>query len=190
MSHSKPAAPAAEMLAYFDGLEMVKPSEMTGLWRGRGMPSGHPLDGVLENLGWFGKRFHADGRADALLFQFRPGRLTALDPSFIPLSLALRLAPVGRTGFARNLFSYLQKALRASGTTASVRASEFRGQSSAAMIYDRQPVTDVFRRIGEDRLLGLMSVKDDPRYYYFTLTRVEHSGRFLAPEVRGEHGTL
>nr|WP_234903069.1 GXWXG domain-containing protein [Ensifer adhaerens] len=30
---------------------------------------GHPLDGVLENIGRFGKHFHANMRADALLFE-------------------------------------------------------------------------------------------------------------------------
>lgn len=52
----------------FKGLPPVEPREMIGLWTGRGIPSGHPLDGVLENLGWFGKRFSAQMRADALLF--------------------------------------------------------------------------------------------------------------------------
>jgi hypothetical protein len=78
-------------------LEPVLPAEMVGLWRGVGIPSGHPLDGVLENLQWFGKRFDADLRADALLFQWRPGRLVPIEPSFFPMGLVIRLAPLGRT---------------------------------------------------------------------------------------------
>ena len=66
------------------------PHEMIGLWTGRDIPSGHPLDGVLENLGWFGKRFSAQMRADALLFRGGEKRPGAIDPAWIPLRLALR----------------------------------------------------------------------------------------------------
>jgi len=58
-------------IAWFGSLPPVLPTEMVGLWQGEGISSGHPLDGVLENLQWFGKRFHADFRADALLFQWQ-----------------------------------------------------------------------------------------------------------------------
>jgi hypothetical protein len=81
-------------IAWFDSLPPVRPSEMVGVWRGEGIPSGHPLDGVLENLQWFGKRFDPDLRADALLFQWRPGRLVPIEPSFFPIRLSLRLATV------------------------------------------------------------------------------------------------
>ena len=163
---------ASELLSRFDSLEPVAPDALEGLWRGHGLASGHPLDGVLENLGWFGKRFHADGRADALLFEFRPQRLTAIDPRRIPLGLALRLAGWGRTRMARNLFQNLQKRLRATGTTAMTQSREFRGVATAAMVYDRQPIVDYFRRIDGERLLGVMSLRDDPRHYFFMLTRV------------------
>jgi hypothetical protein len=43
----------------FQGLLPAEPHQIIGLWTGRGIPSGHPLVGVLENLGWFGKRFSA-----------------------------------------------------------------------------------------------------------------------------------
>lgn len=61
-----------EMAAWFRSLDPVQPKDMVGLWSGVGIPSDHPLDGVLENLNWFGKRFHSDMRADALLFTWRP----------------------------------------------------------------------------------------------------------------------
>jgi hypothetical protein len=69
---------------------------MIGLWRGAGVPSEHPLDGVLRNLQWFGKRFHSDMRADALLFQWHPARIVAIDPRFAPAGLVTRLVPIGR----------------------------------------------------------------------------------------------
>jgi len=36
-------------LEEFRRLPPVEPREMVGLWKGRGIPAGHPFDGVLEN---------------------------------------------------------------------------------------------------------------------------------------------
>lgn len=77
---------------FFDELKPVMPDKTIGLWQGHRIATGHPLDCVLENLGWYGKRFHPDLRADALLFRAGPRRLVAIDPARIPLRLALRLA--------------------------------------------------------------------------------------------------
>lgn len=65
------SASQKEASEWFRSLEPVHSEEMVGLWRGTRHPSGHPLDGVLENLHWFGKRFHPGMRADALLFEGR-----------------------------------------------------------------------------------------------------------------------
>ena len=67
----------------FKRLAPIEPRELVGLWAGRGIPSGHPFDGVLENLGWFGKRFRQDMKADALLFHAGDRRLVAVDPNGI-----------------------------------------------------------------------------------------------------------
>jgi hypothetical protein len=146
---------------------------MVGLWRGVGIPSGHPLDGVLENLQWFGKRFHSDLTADALLFQWPPGGLVAIEPSFFPVRLAIALAPFGRTSVARNCFSYLQKAVRARGTTASLKLRRLDDHETAAMVYDKQPVVDFFQRIDDDMVGGMMCVEGDARRYFFRLRRVD-----------------
>lgn len=159
----------------FDSLGPVDPKEMIGLWKGRSVPSGHPFDGVLEILGWFGKRFTANARADALLFRAGNRRLIPVDPAFIPLGLALRLHRLGRTRAAANLFSYLAGRLRAKGPVASLRTLVFRGVSSAAMVYDAQPITDHFRRLDEDRLMGAMTITKDERIFFFELERVEEA---------------
>jgi len=162
-----------DMSAWFQSLEPVDPIEMIGLWRGAGIPSGHPLDGVLENLRWFGKRFHSDRRADPLLFQWLPGRLVAIDPRFVPIGLAIRLAPLGRTSVARNLFSHFQRAFRAKGTTAALEVRTFGQIASAAMIYDAHPIVDHFRRVADDTLAGMMCVRDDERRFFFKLTKID-----------------
>jgi hypothetical protein len=155
----------------------VLPNEMIGIWRGEGISSGHPFDGVLENLQWFGKRFHADLRADALLFQWRPGRLVPIEPSFFPIRTVIRFGAFGRTSVARNWFSYLNKMVRARGTTASVKLRMVDGEETAAVVYDRQPIVDYFRRIGDDELAGMMVVDGDERRYFFRLRRVDLSGQ-------------
>lgn len=159
----------------FRSLQPVQPAEMIGLWEGEGLPSGHPLDGVLENLRWFGKRFHADMRADALLFRTGPGRLIAVEPAMVPLRLALRFASFGRTRMARNGFSHLVKTLRAKGRTASLRQEALDGVQSAAMVYDRQPIIDHFRRLGADDVVGMMIVEGETRRYFFRLRKAAGS---------------
>ncbi|ASY66277.1 hypothetical protein SJ05684_b52950 (plasmid) [Sinorhizobium sojae CCBAU 05684] len=158
--------------AFFDGLQPVSTGEMVGLWQGSGVATGHPLDGVLENLGWYGKRFRADRRADALLFRVGENRLLPIDPAPIPLGLALRFHRFARSEAARNLFSHLARYLRAKGPVASLRSISFRGATSAAMVYDRKPVADHFRKIDGDRVLGVMQVEGDDRHYFFALERV------------------
>jgi hypothetical protein len=165
-----------DMTVWFRSLAPVKPVEMVGLWRGVGIPSGHPLEGVLENLRWFGKRFHPDMRADALLFQWHPGRLVAMDPRFAPVGLAIKLAPFGRTALARTMFSYFQKLLRARGTTAALEVRAFEQIASAAMVYNEQPIVDHFRRVDENTLAGMMCVRDDERRFFFKLTKMDAQG--------------
>lgn len=51
---------------------------------------------------------------------------------------------------------------------------EFRGEATATMVYDGQPVLDHFKRVDDDTLLGVMNGKgvlDAGRHYYFVLER-------------------
>jgi hypothetical protein len=57
---------------------------------------------------------------------------------------------------------------------ASLWTVEFRGEPTATMVYDGQPVLDHFKWIDDDTLLGVMNGKgvlDDGRHYYFVLER-------------------
>lgn len=57
---------------------------------------------------------------------------------------------------------------------ASLWPVEFRGEVTATMVYDGQPVLDHFKRIDDGTLLGVMNGKgvlDDGRHYYFVLER-------------------
>jgi len=48
---------------------------------------------------------------------------------------------------------------------------EYRGKVSAAMVYDRQPIIDLFRKIDENTVLGMMDYKRMERPYFFRLSR-------------------
>ena len=39
------------------------------------------------------------------------------------------------------------------------------------MIYDRKPIIDYFRKIDDDRVLGLMEMRGMERPFFFLLTR-------------------
>jgi Domain of unknown function (DUF4334)/GXWXG protein len=58
---------------------------------------------------------------------------------------------------------------------ASLWLEDFRGEVTATMVYDGQPVHDHFKKIDDDAVMGIMNGKgvlDDGRYYYFYLERV------------------
>ncbi|MFP5076215.1 GXWXG domain-containing protein [Rhizobium sp. YIM 134829] len=163
----------SEATRWFQSLDPVRPEEMIGLWRGVTHPSGHPLDGVLENLQWFGKRFQPDLRADALLFEGEPGRLVAVDPKFFPARFLTRFGAFGRSVRARNLFSHIRPRVRARGPTATLKTALNDRLATAVMVYDRLPISDYFRRIDDHEIAGMMVLDRDPRRYFFALTRME-----------------
>jgi hypothetical protein len=58
---------------------------------------------------------------------------------------------------------------------ASLWTVEFRGESTATMIYDGRPVLDHFKRVDESTLMGIMNAKGVPAdgpFFYFYLERV------------------
>ncbi|MFB6437761.1 DUF4334 domain-containing protein [Streptomyces sp. NPDC056411] len=57
---------------------------------------------------------------------------------------------------------------------ATLQTGEFRGEKTAAMVYEGLPVRDFFKRIDEDALLGVMDgpeTLDEGRHFYFVLER-------------------
>ncbi|SOJ57941.1 hypothetical protein MSIMFB_05422 [Mycobacterium simulans] len=58
---------------------------------------------------------------------------------------------------------------------ASLWLEDFRGEITATMVYDGQPVHDHFKKIDDDTMMGIMNGKgvvDNGRYFYFYLERV------------------
>ena len=169
-------ATTAEVLALVDALPPVRVEELTGAWRGVGLPSGHPLDGVLERLGWHGKRFAGPEDAHPLVFRGPGGSLLALDPARLPVALLARYPRLGHLPGAGLLLRAATPFLATRRPRARLRVVEHRGVPTAAMVYDAVPVVDAFRRVDERTLVGQMDLRGLRRPYFFVLRR-EGAGR-------------
>ena len=136
----------------FDSLETVDLEFLLGTWKGRDFHTGHPLDGLLKKLKWYGKAFHDADNVDPLLFEITKGKVIAIDP--VP-------------------FMTKQKLTEATGGEARMRMVEFRGKASATIIYDHLPIHDHLRKVTDNLLFGMMDLKGDTQPFFFLLEKVE-----------------
>ena len=107
-------------LAFYDRLEPVGVEEMIGSWRGEGLPTGNPLDGLLERFGWYGKRFDGPDGAHPLVFDAGAGPTMLLNPAFVPIAALIRYRWLLRAPFVPRLFSVASPAAlhaRSEGST-------------------------------------------------------------------------
>jgi hypothetical protein len=98
------------------------------------------------------------------------GQVFAVDPRKLPLGLAGRV-PLSLIAVGGKLITVLEPVLRTTQPRARLRDLMYRGKTSAAMIYDHVPVIDVFRRVDEQTLLGVMDQRDVDQPYFFVLQR-------------------
>src|SRR4051812_33376044 len=162
-------AAARDALAFFDDRPAVDLAGMTGRWRGSGLPTAHPFDGLLEAYGWYGKEVLDPETVHPLLFRDAQGRARPVDPAYAPLAV-LRQAPgLARTPIARAGFAVVRPLRTTRRPAARVRTVEHRGVVSAALVYDRLPIVDVLRRVEPGTLLGLMDMRGVPAPFFFVL---------------------
>ena len=77
---------------------------LIGSWRGRGVETGHPIDGLLELFGWHGKRFSGPEGAYPLVFQHTKGGVFNVNPAAIPVGFVVRHPNLFRHSLAGRLF--------------------------------------------------------------------------------------
>ncbi len=159
-----------EALDLCDALPIVNIDTMIGRWHGTEISTHHPLDGLLETFGWYGKEFIDRDHVHPLLFSDSRGQLFALDPKLLPFSLALKL-PIPRIKLLRQALLAVRFVLQTRKAKARVRMIEYRGKVSASMIYDNLPIYDTFRLIDSDTLLGIMDLKGVEQPFFFKLHR-------------------
>lgn len=103
----------------------------------------HVWDGLLETLGWHGKRFDDPDAAHPLVFEDGRG-LFCVNPALLPVGLAGRFPHLPTSALAARAKGAL-RLLRTSKPQARLRMMEYRGVVSAAMTYDALPIDDHFR---------------------------------------------
>ena len=170
LAELEPRCSTAEALAFFDALPGVNADELNGRWRGRELATGHPMDGVLEASGWYGKQFDSVDAVHPLLFEAPDGDIFPVDPRRLPIGLAGKV-PLSAVEVGRRGLGVAKTVLRTSKHRARLRNVEHRGVVSAAMVYDHLPVIDHFRRVDADTLLGTMDQRGAPKPYFFILAR-------------------
>jgi hypothetical protein len=162
-----------EALALFDAAPAVPADAMIGTWRGSELPTGHPLDGLLAASGWWGKQFVDAETVHPLLFPTADrAALWAVNPvlAFGGVGVATRLPALKRLDSSRAIIA-MRPLLRARTAKARLRTTRYRDVDTATMIYDQLPVNDVFRRLGDDAVLGAMDLRGSAAPYFFFLER-------------------
>jgi|26BtaG_2_1085354.scaffolds.fasta_scaffold00824_8 hypothetical protein len=160
-----------QVLAFFDSLAAVPIASMLGSWRGSGLETDHPLDGMLESFYWYGKRFRSTEDVDPLVFTKKDGSLFAINPAMVPLGIVNNPPGIASTDAAGLLFKIGSTVLQTNEPAARLRMTEYRGVSSATMIYDRLPINDVFRMVTPDVLIGAMDIRGNDQPFMFVLKR-------------------
>lgn len=159
-----------EALKIFDALGTVDLDSMIGRWKGSGLHTNHPMDGLLETLNWYGKEFVDRDRVHPLLFTDSNNQIFKVNPLSIGMKFALRF-PIPNNEALKPLYNLLLLMLKTEDSQARIRMTEYRGKVSATMIYDHLPISDVFRQVDDNTLLGLMDYKEIEQPFFFILKR-------------------
>ena len=163
-------ATTAQALAVYDALPVVESDFMLGRWQGAGLPTGHAMDGLLEAYNWYGKEFVDADHVHPLLFKDRQGELYRVNPGLMPMSLVGRI-PGNKSWPMRKAFAALKPVISTTTSKATLQQVNLRGKTSAAMVYDQLPIRDVFRKVDDDTVMGLMDYRDMVPFF-FILRRV------------------
>jgi len=162
----------ATALAIFDGLEAADTNFMLGNWKGASFPTNHPMDGLLETYHWHGKRFIDAEKVHPLVCRALGGKMVCLNPVFmLPL-----VGPMGRGSLPKStllgaLVALIMPLFGSRKARARLRMTEYRGKSSATMVYDNLPINDIFRKVDDNTVLGVMDLKTTDQPFFFVLRR-------------------
>lgn len=160
----------SDAINHFDSLETITDTDMIGyFWRGEGIDTDHPMDGMLESSRWWGKAFFGPNEVHPLIHNGIFKDKFYVNPALLPIRLATHL-PL-RDYIAPFLFPLISPLISTKRHKARVRMLEFRGKLSAAMCYDAKPINDCFRKIDDDTVMGWMDFKGMEQPYFFKLSR-------------------
>lgn len=164
---------AHDATALFDSLPPYAENELRGRWRGQEVFTDHPLDGVLGKVAWYGKQFDDTDRVHPLLVRNSLGNVYPMNPRLIRMPMLTSPPPTPGilAAVSPHLMSVLRPVVGTPHHGARLETVEYRGVRTVAMHYLDKPVTDVFRKIDDRTVLGLMDYRGMRRPYFFVLQR-------------------
>lgn len=158
----------ADAFKLFDQLEPATLDFMIGRWKGISINSAHRLDGRLEQIGWYGKVFFNLEEVHPLLFfKAETTEIYSVNPTSL-----FGQTDANSTANQKNAEVSFQPTKEAK---ARLRNTEYRGRLCATMLYDELPILDIFVKIDDTRVLGVMDLKGDPDPFFFMLERDDQS---------------
>eukprot|EP00475_Leptophrys_vorax_P004744 TRINITY_DN12818_c0_g1_i1.p1 TRINITY_DN12818_c0_g1~~TRINITY_DN12818_c0_g1_i1.p1 ORF type:complete len:195 (-),score=41.19 TRINITY_DN12818_c0_g1_i1:46-630(-) len=171
----KHGAALDEALHLFDSLPPISTSEMLGSWIGSEIQTGCLVDGLLVLFNWHGKVFESTEVVHPLVFKLHKNssKLVYLNPIIISLQWIVvwfkRLFETSEV--LRTVFSALLLLFVTTKPAARLRIVQYRGVTSAGMVYDTQPIIDSFRKVDENTVMGVMDSRALSAPYVFVLRR-------------------
>ena len=180
MSQKNERMTTEQATALFDRLAPATAEQMIGRWRGEGVDTDHPMDGMLESSYWYGKVFDGPEAVHPLIHKVPLWGRVSINPALLPIraatALPLRdtlapwlfpvLAPLLRTGRGQSKRPRCSVRLPSRGTSIAMT-----GPVHAAMVYDAKAIIDVFAQYDQNTLLGWMDCKGMAQPYFFKLFR-------------------
>ncbi|ASK31865.1 hypothetical protein CEY12_17905 [Chryseobacterium sp. T16E-39] len=161
------ATSSEKAILFFDELPAVSIDFMLGRWKGEELFTEHPMDGQLKSTGWYGKVFEdAESVGPLLFYTDRDHKETFM---VNPISIMNENQEQYRKEGV--FLGDFREQLETKEFKARLRMLEHRGVISATMIYDEAPINDIFRKIDENTVLGVMDLKYVPQPYFFLLRR-------------------
>ena len=157
-----------EAFSFFDGLKPIEVSMMKGMWRGKELHTGHPMEGLLSVCKWSGKKFVDVENVFPLVFEKGNHKLYYGNPGVMPLNAPYEKIPKIIISI---LFKIVYPFIKTKKSKARLRMVEFRGKSSASMLYDQVGIIDIFRKVDASTVMGIMDFKQNPsgKSYFFAL---------------------
>ncbi|MEL6695082.1 MAG: DUF4334 domain-containing protein [Bacteroidota bacterium] len=170
-----------EAYELFQSLETISSDFMHGRWKGSDVETGHRFDGLFEASGWYGKMYLNDEEVHPLVFFADDKKeLWSVDPKMMPFDMNLPKNDLVGTVLRLGRF-----AMETKESKARLRDTEFKGRVTATMIYDEVPINDMFVKIDEKTVLGVMDFKGEPdrleNPFFFILERDDDSEYEIAP---------
>ncbi len=162
-------ASTEQALEAFDQLLPADLDFMCGRWVGCGLPTGHPMDGLLELYGWYGKEFLNPEQVHPLLFGAQ-GQVK-LEPFPLMSTLGVLGPHAARNGLLVRMFTAIRWVFSTRKPRARMRMTEYRGKSTATMIYDGLPINDVFAKVDENTVMGVMDLKGMEQPFFWLMRR-------------------